>query len=144
MCCSLESLGYQSDFQQSIVRGTSVTTAISAVVGVALGVMALYGVISASSALWVHVGLFSVAAIAVGATIFASERVKSKLAITIAVVTLLALPVLFGSLGAFGVIPAHNMLWSSTMMCGAVVLSAFLVSMFSIGKECCDSEDDNW
>lgn len=141
MCCSLNTFGYKTNFQQNLVKTTSIAIALSAIAGVAMGVMALYGALPTSTALWTQVGLFSAGAIMTGVSVATSSRVESKLAVAMAIITLLAMPVLFGSLGALNIIPPFNMLWSSTAMCGAMVLGSFLTSIVGVGQECCNSEN---
>lgn len=139
MCCSLSTFGYKSDWQRNMVQTTSTCIAFAAITGVAIGVFSLYGVLSSSTGLWVQVGLFGGVAALTGATVAVSSKVKSKFAVIMAVISLLALPVLFGSLGAMGIIPPIHMLWAATAMCGAVVVGSFAVSACAIGRDCCDS-----
>lgn len=141
MCCSLETFGYRSETQKNFFKFTAVSAALGAIAGVALGVMAMYGAISAHTALWTQVGVFGGVAILAGLTVAISSKVKSKSMVAMAVISLLALPVLFGSLGATHVIPSGNMLWAATMMCGAVVMGSFFISMCGIARECCGKED---
>lgn len=135
--CTLEALGFKDKAKQDLVQTTATFIALAAITGVVVGVLGLYGVIQPSNALWTQVGLFGVGALLTGYVVSKSDNVKSKLPLTIAVISVLALPVLFGSLGAVGAIPPHNMLWAGTAMAGVVVFGAFAISACAIARECC-------
>lgn len=135
-CCSLDGFGYKTDSLKNIVSVTSMVIAFAAIAGVVMGVLALHNGISTSTALWTQVGLLGATAALTGITVALSGKVKNKMAVLMAVITVLTLPVLFGSLGAVGLIHAHNMLWAATMMCGMVVVGAFLTSMSFIARDC--------
>lgn len=135
-CCSLDNFGYTSDTRKNIFQTVCIATTFAAITGVVMGVLGLYGVVSSSTALWSQVGLFGGVALLAGLTVAASNKVKSKVALVMAVITLLTLPVLFGSLGAMGVIHPYHMLWAATTMCGGIVAGSFLISTCGIGRDC--------
>jgi hypothetical protein len=138
MCCGidLKSLGYKTENQEMFVTTLGVVTSLAAISGVVMGVLGLYGVISQSTSLWSQVGMFGavagLGAIAVGS----SENVKRKLPVVLATLSLLALPVLFGSLGAVNVIHPHEMLYAATGIFAGVVVISFVFNSCVICTDC--------
>jgi len=104
--------------------------ALSAIVGLAAGVLALASngsVISLPKGLWTQVGALGGVAVFGTAAIVGSAGTQSKrLAVVMTMLTALAVPVLLGTMGATGILPAHNMLWWATAGCTAGVAGGFL------------------
>lgn len=133
-----EKWGFANAQVRCAANVTLFLTAIAAIAGVAAGAMALYGAYPAPHALWIQAGSLAGIGILTGITIAMSAKFKgmgAKCNVLMAAVTLLALPVLFGTLGAYNIIPAKDMLWAATSMCGVAVAITFFIFA---GKMCSD------
>lgn len=117
--------------------------AIGAIAHMTIGILALYGVVPTSTALYTQIGFFALGATTIAGTLALSTRIKkpgSKAALFISTLAILSIPVIFGALGAQHIIHPHSMLYASTAIGGGIVLSVPLFGGSVIGKNCCDDD----
>ncbi len=120
--------------------------AIGAIAHMAIGILALYGVVPTSTALYTQIGFFALGATAIAVTLAQSSKIRKtsqKVALALSVLAILSIPVIFGALGAQHIVHPHSMLYASTAIGAVLVLTVPLFGGSVIGKGCCEDDTSN-